>query len=158
MSEKIFLTGGRYTLVDEVDFERFDRFCWGVSKSKCGDFYVRRNIGHFSLLLHREIMDAPKGLDVDHINGDTLDNRRANLRIVTRSENLRNRHRRQKPKSGYYGVRKMWNKWEGRIRGENGKMVRLGAYFTAVEAAQAVDEALRKRDGKFARLNFADNF
>lgn len=87
--------------------------------------------------LHREIMARTgadlMGLDVDHINGDTLDNRRSNLRVVTRRENLRN----AKPKAnstGYMGVTTAGNRFIARIRDDKGTRLSLGSFKTAEEA------------------------
>src|SRR3990167_9459857 len=76
-----------------------------------------------SRYLHRLVTNAPKGLDVDHINGNKLDNRKANLRIVTRSQNLHNRHDRP-----FHGVawRKDKKKWRARIT-VSGREIYIGS-------------------------------
>lgn len=90
-----------------------------------------------SRYMHRVIMDAPKGKDVDHINGDRLDNRKANLRTVTRSQNLHNRHDRP-----YHGVtwRKDKRKWRARITVDL-KEIFLGHFDTLEDAVRARRDA-----------------
>lgn len=94
--QTIRLADGQTTLVDSVDYERFASSRWravGGSRTRPNRYVGRRvnvdGVVRFELL-HRLIVDAPKGLEVDHINGDPLDNRRANLRIVTHAQNLQN--------------------------------------------------------------------
>lgn len=113
--------------------------------------YVRANFpatrkNKRSLRLHRLIMDAPKGLDVDHINGNKLDNRKSNLRIVTRGQNNQNQNPiRNKTKSGIRGV--AWferdSKWRAYVS-YKGKQLHLG-YFDSKEEAAKVASSARKK-------------
>ncbi len=98
--------------------------------------------------MHRLIMDCPDGMDVDHINGDGLDNRRENLRIVTRSQNLRNRKTFKNSKSGFKGV--IFNPVNGKWKA----IINLGTFDTSEEAAKAYDEAIKKLFGPLAKPNF----
>lgn len=100
--------------------------------------------------LHRLIMKAPKGMVVDHINGDRFDNRKCNLRICTQAENMRNR----KPNAGvkYKGVRLKYSRFEARI-GVGKKQIFIGKFDTEIEAAMAYNEAAVKFHGEYARLN-----
>jgi hypothetical protein len=87
------LNRGFVTLLDDEDFERFNRWRWCAARSRAGKphMYAQRDGGRpGTLYLHRLILDAPRGMQVDHINGNTLDNRRANLRLVTPSQNMQN--------------------------------------------------------------------
>lgn len=133
-----------------------------------GKFAVMRNTqrknGKWSTeYLHRVIMARVLGRDllqrehVDHINSDTLDNRRTNLRLASPSENLRNRGKNRNNTSGFKGVScfKRTGRWHARIWA-NGKCHHLGYYDTPEDAAHAYDIAARKVHGKFARLNFPD--
>ncbi|MDP4163077.1 MAG: HNH endonuclease [Bacillota bacterium] len=98
------------------------------------------------IVLHRLIMNAPKGLVVDHINHNPLDNRKENLRIVTNAQNMQNRLGAQSnSKSGVRGVvwRKDINKWQVRLR-KNGKYYYFGFYDDLEEAAKASKEAILK--------------
>lgn len=107
--------------------------------------------------MHRLIL----GLDsrdtrlCDHKNGNGLDNRRANLRIATTSQNLANRGKTRRNTSGYKGV--MWfkrkRKWYARIR-VSGKSVHLGYFDDPIDAAKAYDDAALKHFGEFAKTNF----
>ena len=105
--------------------------------------------------MHRCLFDnIPDGMEVDHINGNTLDCRRENLRIVTSRQNTMNIHI-IRGKSCYKGV--FWNKdiekWYSRI-GVNYKLINLGYFASEIEAAKAYDRAALKHFGEFARLNF----
>lgn len=108
--------------------------------------------------LHRLIMGAAPGMVVDHINGDTFDNRRSNLRFATVAQNAANSKLPKNNTSGFRGV--YWFKpaklWSAQIRA-NGKNQHLG-YFKTVEAgARAYDEAAKRLHGNFARLNFPES-
>ena len=108
------LTHGKVTLVDDEDYERFGHVTWRVWNNTCGYFYVsnRYSLGkgrRKRRLLHREIIGAPPGMVVDHINHDTLDNRKENLRLCTRSQNGMNR--KGPPSNSTSGVRGVsWKK------------------------------------------------
>lgn len=105
--------------------------------------------------LHREIIDAKSEELVDHINGNTLDNRIENLRICTRAENQRNRGKQKNNTSGYKGV--FWDKqrqrWLVQIR-YLGKSINLGRTDDLVEGAHIYDRKALELHGDFARLNF----
>jgi hypothetical protein len=89
---------------------------------------------------------------VDHINGDTLDNREVNLRVVTRSQNSANADRPPNG-TGYRGVRKLPSgRFQARIHGEKGG--KLGTFDAVEDAARAYDKAARERYGECARVNF----
>lgn len=104
--------------------------------------------------LHRLIMNAPKGMSIDHINGDKSDNRKSNLRICTNSENLRNRGSQSNNTSGYKGVSwsKELKKWRTQIC-INKKHIHVGLFKDKIEAAKAYNEAAIKYHGEFAKLN-----
>jgi hypothetical protein len=92
--KEILLTRGKVAIVDDEDYALVNRMKWQAAPSR-DTFYAMCGIpglrGQQRLLMHRLIMDPPKGMEIDHINGNGLDNRRANMRIVTRQQNLQNR-------------------------------------------------------------------
>lgn len=103
--------------------------------------------------MHRELARTPKGMSTDHINGNRLDNRKKNLRVCTHSENCKNRGNRIDNKTGYKGVFPYGN---GRFRVKiklDGKMLHVGLYDTADEAARAYNRKAKELFGKYARLN-----
>jgi len=148
-------------LVDDCDYERVSAFSWCIQKSRY-TLYARRSgkrkPGSRSpsvVLMHRLIMDAPKGLQVDHINHNGLDNRRSNLRLCTQSQNLGNT--RVKSGKAFKGVHL---DQRGRFRasiGINGRTVSLGNFQSAQHAAAIYNFHARKKFGKFASVNVLDD-
>jgi hypothetical protein len=95
MTKQIPLTRGQHALVDDVDYQRVMQHKWFAHYNKSNKaFYAKRGVGGHMQTLAGFVVNAPIGTVVDHINHDTLDNRRSNLRVVTRAENGRN----QKPR------------------------------------------------------------
>lgn len=145
---QIPLTKGRVALVDDSDCGLLACWRWCV-----GNRYAQSRIKGKLVYMHRFIMQAPDGVSVDHINGNTLDNRRVNLRLATHRENMRN----QKFREGrrYKGVywRKDTQKWQVKIM-VDGKSINLGCYSDEEMAAVAYDVAARIYFGEFARTNF----
>jgi hypothetical protein len=159
---RIYLDEGLSTMVDPQDYYCFGRFKWCLDGHD-GKFYAVRGerIGPDNILkvrLHRLILQAPKGTFVDHRNSDSLDNRRENLRLATRCQNMQNMKRRKNKtatSSQFIGVYfdKSRCLWAYQLRA-NGKVVSAGRFATEVEAARARDIAALKYHGEFARLNF----
>jgi len=149
--------GRGLTAVVDVDrFEEVSRCNW--THARCGKNHIyamRRGPDGKGIYLHRLICGANKGQVVDHINGDTLDNRASNLRICSHAENARNQNRQQRNKSGFKGV--SWihrdQRWMASIR-TNGKTTNLGTFMSPQEAAVAYDRAASALFGEFANINF----
>jgi len=110
--------------------------------------------GHQNLRLHRLLLDAPPGLQVDHIDGDPTNNRRSNLRLCTHAENGKNQRRPSTNSSGFKGV--SWHKrdkrWYARIM-INRKNKHLGCFDTPEDAKAAYDVAAERLFGEFRRAS-----
>ena len=158
---KLELTKGFYALVDAdcPDWIKKQKWCStksGTSEKVYAACSGRQHNHSGLLLLHRVIIGAQKGQMVDHINGDTLDNRRSNLRFCNHSQNGAN----SIPKRGleFKGVTldKRRNKWTARIV-LNYKKVYLGEFDDKIDAAKAYDKAAKKHFGEFCKLNFVNS-
>lgn len=146
---------GAVALVDDADFAWLNQWRWRVLKPPRGGLYAARTTtGRRTLLMHRVILDAPRGMETDHRNGNGLDNRRQNLRLATKSENQHNQKPQTRPKSSRFkGVHlTQGGKWAATIK-TGGKVVYLGTFFSETEAAGAYDNAAKQRFGEFALTN-----
>jgi len=150
---------GHPVLLDADFAADIDPALWCLCRSRGTIYFIvthQRKKVRRVMLLHRIIMNAPRGMTVDHINGNTLDNRRSNLRICTNQENAMNRRLSKNSQSGRKGVRFMkhspYRPWQARIRAE-GKSLYLGSFATREEASDAYDQAALKYHGQFAHLN-----
>lgn len=159
---RLELKSGLFVIVDASDAGRVLGRTWNISRAKARPDYVVTSTWDASakksgnLYLHRYIIGAPKGAIVDHIDGDTMNNTRANLRIATHQQNMAN-SRRRRHNSGYKGVQLRCDgkKWVARIQVDR-KGHHLGSFPTPEAAARAYDEAAILHFGEFARLNFPD--
>jgi hypothetical protein len=156
---KIYLGEGVWTILEQADYYRLRRFKWIVYGSGNNLYSVRHKLVGPNktrmVYMHREIKNPKKGRLVDHRNCHSLDNRRENLRLATREQNVHNRRKRKKATSRFLGVSfyKPRGNWESRIM-HRGKRIRLGRFDSEIVAARAYDEAAKKYFGEFARLNF----
>ena len=148
-AEIVTARGQRY-VIDLEDVEKVSGRSWCIL-SACLSYAVTKVRGR-RLYLHRFLLDAPKGMEVDHIDGDPANNRRSNLRLCTRAENGRNVRRRVDNSSGLKGV--CWHKrvrrWRAQIR-INGKHGHLGYFETFEQAKAAYDAAAEILFGDFKR-------
>lgn len=148
---------GLVILIDPDDEKRVCSRRWSIVKSG-KRFYARSG----NISLHRFILNAPDGVHVDHINGNGLDCRRANLRFATPTQNQQNARKRDgKSTSRYKGVcRDQYNTerpWLAYIT-VNKRCIQLGRFAFSHDAALAYDKAAIKHFGEFARLNFPELF
>jgi hypothetical protein len=160
---KIPLTQGKFAIVDPEDYERLAKYRWHLSKSPTSSYAARWQCSRpgglrKKIWMHREVIDIPKHLLCDHINGNGLDNREANLRPATVSQNLCNRPKtKAKTRSKYKGLEwdKTQRKWKVRIQ-YNGRKIYLGSFSNEIDAARAYDKKAKGLFGQFAYLNFPD--
>ena len=159
--KKIELTQGYQVIVDDEDYEELTKHNWHITKGK--RYYAARSLRIDKkivsvLSMHRQIMKLEYGdkRQVDHINGNGLDNRKENLRICTHSENCYNRKKTKiNATSKYKGVYwdKQRKKWSTLI-GKDQKSIHLGHYDNEIEAAKAYDKKALELFGEFAYINF----
>ena len=153
------LTKGYSTIIDEEDLELISQKSWHALLTKTGaraNTNVKREDGYINVDLGRFLLGLKPGdkREVDHINRNTLDNRRCNLRIVTKAQNAKNKSISRDNTSGYNGAQwhKTDRKWRARI-GTDGKQIFLGNFDTREDAAHAYNKAAKKYHGEFASLN-----
>lgn len=151
-AKKISVGRGYFALVDGEDFERLSSFTWHLSGSKKNRAARAGSDRNKRVYMVHDIMGHPgPDFDIDHINGDTLDNRRCNLRIATRQQNACNRG----PNAGRptKGVAKYRGRFQASV-GLNGQTHRLGTFNFEHEAAYAHDAVAAFLHGSFAWLNY----
>lgn len=147
--------GKYFAIVDDEDFDRINQFNWfynnGYAQRVVEKTDGKRDIIH----MHRQIMDTPKGMFTDHINHNTLDNRKSNLRICSKQQNAFNIHKKVIAASKYKGLSqdRRDNSWNVRI-GFNNKRIHVGWFKDEIEAAKAYDNKAKELFGDFAKLNF----
>jgi hypothetical protein len=156
--KEIPLTHGKVALVDDADYDELSQFRW-TAVCEHGVYYAKRFTGmsrNRYERMHRRILQPKDGECVDHINHNTIDNRRSNLRICTARENSLNQSKRP-GKSRFKGV--CWNKrlgtWMAKIH-PNRKTKHLGLFKVEEDAARAYDAAARREFGQYACVNFAE--
>jgi hypothetical protein len=150
--KQIILTKNQITLVDDEDYDFLMQWKWYARASRNG-FYATRtdnNTGQ-AIWMHKEIIKVPKGKVVDHINRNSLDNQKQNLRICSQQENCFNRGKFQD--KHLKGVNFSRGAWTAYIK-INGKQINLGRFSSEHKAALVRDLWARDLQGKFADLNF----
>lgn len=160
---EIELSRGLVALVDDADFDWLSRWRWQAHKAVVPphSYYAQRSEARDDngrrpyVSMHRAILGNPVGLIVDHKNGNTLDNRRDNLRACSPSQSCCNR----RPFAGkaipYKGVYGVGRRFYALIQFEGVKHS-LGGYATPEDAAKVYDQKARELHGEYARVNFPD--
>lgn len=156
MTKKIPLTQGKFALVDDEDYDYLNQWKWRFD----GRYVVRTATISFknriTIWMHRLIMGTSVNELCDHINHNTLDNQRLNLRNASTFQSAMNRRIHKNNKSGYKGVVKRGNSsWRATVD-FRGKHVFCHTFPSAIAAAKAYDENALKWHGEFADLNFPD--
>ena len=134
----IELTQGRSTVVDDEDYEFLSQWKWQVTTKGYVYRMFKVNGKNKAIPLHRLLLKPPKHLQVDHINGDKLDNRKENLRAVNQFQNMANRPKLGQSSSIYLGVSKVGDKWAAFVE-HNRRTVHLGLFKLQRHAAMARD-------------------
>lgn len=154
------LTQGYSAFVSDCDYKRLSQFSWRLQRDMHRMRYaIRTFINSDGLVttisMHRDIMQVSRYMQVDHRDGNSLNNCRYNLRVCTHAQNSQHSRKCRKPTtSRYKGVCrcKGSRKWVGSIR-TNNRTIHLGSFFSEEEAALAYNRAATKLFGKFAGLN-----
>ena len=137
--------------IDDEDYEFVKGYTWYCDSNG----YIRATVNQKTVLLHRLIMNAPKGMEIDHVNGDKVDDRKSNLRICTHQQNVHNTKPTLNPRTSCYkGVcwHKTTKKWQAYINFHRKKKY-LGLFATEEESALAYNAKAEELFGEFAWLN-----
>ena len=154
--KEIKLTQGKVALVGDDDYEQIGRNNWSADWDGY-NWYAVRNVGTGpfgkTFPMHRQIMNNPPGMEVDHIDGNGLNNQRSNLRVCTHADNIKNCKVYRTNKSGFRGVSKhRHGRWQSEIQAD-GKGIYIGLYDSPIDAARAYNQKAIELHGEFARLN-----
>lgn len=155
MEHTIGKTKKETILIDEEDLELVKQYTWSRIEIN-GKIYIRATNKTMTLYLHRHLMgDIPKGMVIDHINGNTLDNRKSNLRVCTHAQNRKNSD--GYGKSKYKGLSRTGGGWQVAITIE-GRPENLGWYKDEIEAATAYNDKCKEIGDEYFRLNVIDGY
>jgi hypothetical protein len=146
---------GKFAIVDDEDFERLNKYRWAAQHNPFYAFRsVWRNGRSFGIFMHREIMNAPDKVMIDHRNHDGLDNRKSNLRLCSSAQNQANRRKgngTSKYKGVHFNTRN--SRWVAKLMYKQ-KEYYLGVFKDETKAAKAYDAKARELFGEFAKTNF----
>lgn len=146
---------GKFAIVDDENYENFSRWAWHLRLCK-STFYVYRSFEGKRIHMHNEVIAVPEGMLPDHINRNTLDNRRSNFRLATPTQNIANREKSRTAKVSRYKGVLLYDKqrriWQARIM-TNGKALHLGLYTKEEAAAIAWNKKAIELYGEYACLN-----
>jgi hypothetical protein len=151
----IKLTQGRHAIVDDDVHEELSRFSWWFGNGGYAQRTEKRRGEKRNVMMHHHVLPRLPEFQIDHINGNKLDNRRSNLRYATASENHINKGLIRSNTSGFTGV--SWRANRGRWKAyfkKNGRQIYVGQFKTREEAARARDAAVRDAFGEFSRDTF----
>lgn len=150
----IQLTQHQFAIIDDEDYDTLCKFKWRV-KEESNTMYAIRDNRKTTVRMHRQILNIiDSNYNVDHINGNGLDNRKCNLRVCTQAQNVCNTKPRQGTSSKFKGV--SWNPQKNKFHAYvnfNKKRFFLGYYNSETEAAKAYNQKASELFGEFARLN-----
>lgn len=157
--KKILLTQGQIALVDDEDFDFINQWKWYYEKKNRNNTgyairTVKINGKRKRLYMHRVLLKAPDGMEVDHKNMNGIDNRKENIRVCTCLENKRHYSVRRDNRTGIKGV--SWDKRRQKYRVQisiKGKRLWLGTYNSLSDATTIYNEAARQYYKEFAYLN-----
>jgi hypothetical protein len=154
--KRIPLGGGLYAYVDAADYEWLSQYHWSLFS---GGYAARHDKAGKWVLMHREIMQPPEGMVVDHCDHNKANNCRVNLRVCTPPENLHNHAKCPGTSSRFMGVSyiERFGKYRARFQ-FNGQPMSLGYFTDEVEAARAYDYKAVQCCGPFARLNLPEEW
>lgn len=159
--KKIKLTQGKFAMVDDEYFNELSKFKWYSSKYyKDHCYYAIRREGGKTILMHRQIMQTPKGMVTDHKDHDGLNNQKSNLRVCSHAENIRNSAKTMNGTSKYRGVSSRTvsghKYYRGRIYVDGKDIVKNFPYTDEGEimAAEFYNEQAKIHFGHFANPNF----
>lgn len=157
MAKTIELTQGFTTTVDDEDYKNLSYFKWYALRGEKGVYAARRNVRGQSpkiILMHRFLTEAPEGMEVDHIDNNSLNNTRSNLRLATKSQNGASTRRfdadgnvKKSRGVGFYR-----GKWTASIK-VKGRSIYLGRFDNEHDAKEVYDNAAQQFFGEFAKLN-----
>jgi hypothetical protein len=142
-----------YALVDDSDFGKLSKHEWSSTNHRGISYAARTLKNKRTIYMHSFLMGTPKGMCTDHIDGNSLNNQRLNLRICTNAENLRNRGKTKNNELGFKGVsfHRKTQKYRARIH-KDYKEIHLGLFSTKEEAYKAYVIAANKYHAEFAKV------